>query len=611
MHCLINIFKTFFPLLLLLNGAMADDQNAQICLRPNQEVAPISKAGLKVVKSNQIASSDDMLDFALDRSVLAERRRSLVDDDLMNFPSINRLRIVPRSPSKFSFDLYFYGDHKEAILIEALDWRVFLHRLIPESGSPALNSIRRLHAHFSEYERRSVLFTRSSSEDAPVTNVAQLASWFKSMDATTLPVSTFTITNNCRAAGSYEYEWPGYIKGHFQLPLAFMHNLLQAYDQIYDCPTNQWQGIGVYGKGSAQTEIRYTKFYSKLFDIGIPSWRPKDILISLWSRFFEKDYQWYAVGDFSAVTHSIDLLLKQWPISAPWREVALTQESSGLIPYEQFTFETQMKSNYVRMLEALSYVQTPCDKNANQQLPRNLEVPEYWEQKSKENFWQQHPCLIIPMTYRYWEDLVNYPVHLSKFEVDGVYTGRALKHSFGKLGEYNEELMKESKHRMPFNFKNFITQYHRAELASDDEFLSLRLFNSQGPNFILANLPWNTLKQEYQGKRIESKFIRDYSFYELIRGVERLIGIETRPLSYQVNEVTDNKIEARPLYAWFYDAKTGMIMNHHDTTIGIEQWILRWHPAGKLILDFVSHERIVPIRRYYLECPQCASKIFD
>jgi hypothetical protein len=124
-------------------------------------------------------------------------------------------------------------------------------------------------------------------------------------------------------------------------------------------------------------------------------------------------------------------------------------------------------------------------------------------------------------------------------------------------------------------------------------------------------VPWKTLKQEYQGKRIESKFIRDYSFYELIRGVERLIGIETRPLSYQVNEVTDNKIEARPLYAWFYDAKTGMIMNHHDTTIGIEQWILRWHPAGKLILDFVSHERIVPIRRYYLECPQCASKIFD
>ena len=51
--------------------------------------------------------------------------------------------------------------------------------------------------------------------------------------------------------------------------------------------------------------------------------------------------------------------------------------------------------------------------------------------------------MIVPHTFRYFEDLMNYDVHLSMFEVDGTYSGQSLDYDKQRTNQYDQTLFKD------------------------------------------------------------------------------------------------------------------------------------------------------------------------
>lgn len=425
--------------------------------------------------------------------------------------------------------------------------------------------------HLSEYERKSFLFKRSESENVNLSNLLYERKHFN------YPLDTFILTNNCRGTGNFEFEWPGIVKSNFHVPLKVMQNLIDLKD--------------------AHTEDRMTKFYSNGKIMSDGNMSMKDYAVSVWSYFFEKEYQWKSLGDFQKVSNSCSSKTIEDDLTKSELKFSNAQfkYDMGRIMYDQFPVETRRKSGYNNMKTPLVYVKTPCnDKEAEQAPPKHFYPPKPFYETKSLDYWKKKTCSFVPINYFHYKDLITYEVHLSTFDVDGVYTGNNRQSAPTKTTDFDQALLKNDKVRPLYNFTN-VYSFKEVKIArtEDSKKLFIKLLGSE-TNLTIGNISIEDLYNISTSKKFESDF-RPWAT-DNVKGIYKLIGIRPFDLS---NDFVDSPQSEHDTYSFFYD-DNDKVLNHHDRNIGIEQWFLRYHD-GKITLDLISHERITPVARIEID----------
>ncbi len=537
---------------------------------------PTTMPGLSRFLNSSHLKGVNIFTLDLDKTKEANNRKAYsynkyVDLDLISKVSLNKL----------GKDYYFYFHPKSStdhfIEVGPIDFKKMYWR---ESEIKYNSCTEKVMKHLNEYERKAFVFEKKGD--------AQVDSWDDLLRLQKLkkyPLEQFIITNNCRGPGNFEYEWPGLIKGYFQIPSKIMASII---DEV--SPNVKFDEIA--------TEVRPTKFYLAQHQDNIVSPNSfKDMLVSLWSKYKEDEYRWYRLGSFDSAKGSClandietNLGLKNTDAS----EVDVTYDL-GEINFQEFLGETRKKSSYIGEGEPLIYVKTPCsDKEAQTPPPFGFRAPRDHITTAGKDYWNQKTCEWIPHRFRYYKELTQYKIALSKFEVDGLYSGKSHNTSKFELSSYDRNLLKDNKSRMSFDFKK-AWSFTKAKVRKTDDFISIELSSKDdSSHLILGNIPTEQLYKSSNKKEFKS-YTRPWA-NDSFRGIYSLLGINPFPLSSYYGNIEVNE---RPIYSFFYD-KDGEILNHHERDIGIEQWYIRIKD-GRIIIDLLSHERITPVARMMLD----------
>jgi hypothetical protein len=523
-------------------------------------------SNLKYVTS--ISKSERVLFTSkIDNSELADDKDSFIIRDFLDKRIIENVTTTLDSNNKVSF--YFESTkYPKKIKIGP----VYLNSLYRRNISKPLSTCsERVRTHLSEYERKSYIFKRSDEE------FINLKSILFERKYKQYPLNEFVLTNNCRGAGNFEFEWPGLIKGHFHVPVEYINQIIDM--------------------RQFHTEDRMTKaaFDSQL--ISSYGFNIVDIATAIWSKYKEKEYQWKSLGNFDKASNNCnikDIEKDLFTNEYKFKEVKFKYEM-GRIHYDQFPTETRKKAGYNSIKTPLSYVKTPCDDNENRQAPpKHFYPPKPYFTTNSKKYWHKKTCSIVPINFFYYKDLLDYKVHLSKFEVDGVYIGSNRENSPLETTDYDQSLLKNDKFRVKYDFKN-IYQFKNVSVSNNslNNTISIKL-ESKNLNLIIANIDKTKLALEKSQKKFKSD-LRPWAT-DNVQGVKKLIGIMPFDLG---NTFVENPISEKGTFSLFYN-KNGKIRNHHETDIGIEQWILRSTDKG-LTLDLISHERITPVARILID----------
>jgi len=561
----------------------------------------------KVVKSQSFlegvlsfkSPNQELLLFSvnLDRSQRANTKGSFTynkSHKFQDFTKYSFYRPGKNSPVNI-VDIYFHGkEGRPAFLLRNVDLFYFLHRRINDR-SEKFNCLRKLQGHFAEYRRKSKVFKRKK-EDIIQFDGADFNSLAKAdkrkffFDA--YPINEFVLTNNCRGIGSFEYEWPGILKGYLQIEPQFLNKVMSAYDGIYNCKEKKLDGFTNQNLG---VEARTTPFYAWQLEMSKAKSGVVDYLAMWYSILSQEHYYWFNTGDFSLVQSNSCKIdnIKDLLISEKSKESTLNlTDVKGIIPYEEFSSETRFKSGYERMGEPLSYIKTPCFGDEKKfELPDGFSPPRPRQDESAVAYWSNKPCQLAPYHYVKYEDIFKYRAHLSMFEVDGTYTGQSQEwDSHSAVNRHDYFLLKDTKKRVLFDF-DYLNKFKTIKVTESEKHLSFDLKNSDGKNLFIGNVLKNELEKEEKIKNIKGKLLTSKKW----SGISSLIGLDPKPLSSLYNE-TKLEVEKNPLFSYFYD-NDGKILDHHKPTVGVEYFYIR-KKGCQYLLDLVSHERILPLKRF-------------
>ncbi len=530
---------------------------------------------VKRIFNNESRKGKEVLDIPIDTSKFADERDAFKPNKYLDMSILSRVALYQKDDNYF---FYFYNTKDSAQIevgpfsFKSLYWKTFKNKLSKCTD--------RVMKYFNEYERKSFVFSRSKS--LPVSD--ELISYERNHKK--YPLNEIIITNNCRGPGNIEFEWPGIMKTYFQLPMTVMNKVYKEMtgsdETFYD--------LGI--------ESRNSSFYSNLYKDLNYSPGIKNKVVSLWSKFFEKDYRWYAANDFKKAVNSCsisdiekDLQNKE----KDFKEIQFKYEM-GRIEYDQFPVETRMKSGYNKIKTPLVYVKTPCnDSDLKQAPPKHFYPPKPLYLTNSLEYWKNKTCSFAPINFFHYKDLLEYEVHLSMFEVDGVYTGQNWETSLQETNDHDLSLLKDDKVRVKFDFKNAYS-FKKMKISKDERLLTIKLSGDRNFNLTLGNIDLSKLTQSSTKEVFKSDF-RPWAT-DKVKGIYKLIGINTFDLSSYYSDKPSNKVETFSLF----HKDNGDLLNHHLPTIGIEQWFLRLR-GNQLILDLISHERITPVARIIAEIP--------
>jgi hypothetical protein len=515
----------------------------------------------------------EIITVPLDITDEADDRKAYNVNDTIDPYILTHVTLTKIGPRQYFF--YFHNnrrmDHQlrvGPIDFEKIYWKQFTRDINV--------CTKKIYRNLNEYERKAFVFEKLKRNNLTPEEIVVLENLRRYM------LEEFVLTNNCRGTGSFEYEWPGMVKGYFQLPLKIM-------DEIYEELTGSkvgWLENGV--------EIRYTKFYYDYFKrkklLPEPN-RLLDKLLSFWSRNQEDEYRWINFNNFDKVTNlctADDVVSDLVDEKLDFKSVKFDY-ATGRIPYRQLTGETKKKALYRGNSESLSYIKTPCSKNKTKP-PLNFQSPLQIKDMTPTAWWQSGPCVWAPHRFDYYENILKYDVALSKFEIDGVYSGKNTHAARPKLSDRNKAKFTDERVRMPFDFTNAYS-FKNLEVAKKNGRIYIKLSSGNDFNFIIGNVPEERLEKLENRNRLVSYtkfFLQDDN-----TGLYSLVGINPMPLAsfYEAEWESDGPA----IFSFFYDDNK-RILNHHETHIGIEQWLLRKN-GDNYILDIISHERILPVAR--------------
>lgn len=525
--------------------------------------------------SSNLRKGEELLNIPIDTSKDADDRDAFKPNKYLDMSIISRVALH-KSNGQYFF--YFFNEKDPAqfevgpFQFKNIYWKNYKNKLSSCSD--------RVMKHLNEYERKSFVFSRSDS--LPISD--ELILYERKFHK--YPLKEIIITNNCRGPGNIEFEWPGIMKTYFQLPITVM-------DKIYKDMTDSEGSFFDLG-----VESRTSKFYEALYNDQNYSPGLKNKAVSLWSKYFEKGYRWYAINDFSKGTKncSIENIEKDLTENrTDFVDVEFKYEM-GRIHYDQFPVETRMKSGYNKIKTPLVYVKTPCnDEDLKQDPPKHFYPPKPLYDTNSLEYWKKKTCSFTPINFFHYEDLLKYQVHLSMFEVDGVYTGQNRETSLQQTTEFDLKLLKNDKVRVKFDFKNAYS-FKNLKISKSGDKMHLKLSGDRDFNLSLGNIDLNKLRENSNKTVFKSRF-RPWAT-DKVKGIYKLIGINTFDLS---SYYSDNPMSEVETFALFH-RDSGEILNHHLPEIGIEQWFLRVR-GNELILDLISHERITPVARLVAQLP--------
>ena len=526
----------------------------------------VKKSTLSFV--NKVSEKEKILiKIPIDSSALANDKGSFI---IIDFLDIRRLENVTISKDQNNLISFYFDSNKfpKKIKIGPIDIKSMY---LKNTRSKLSQCTDRIRTHLSEYERKSFVFKRAENEfiDLDILHYERNNRQY--------PLNEFVITNNCRGTGNFEFEWPGLIKSNFHIPVKIINSFFDMKDFYVE---------------DRMSKSNYDN--SLISDFGFSI---KDLAATVWSKYKEKEYQWKSLGDFNKASRgcNISKIEDDFKLKNTNYQKANFKYDLGRIEYDQFPTETRKKAGYNGIKTPISYVKTPCNDEDNKQSPpKHFFPPKPYFTMNSTKYWHKKTCSIVPINFFYYKDYLNYKVHLSKFEVDGVYVGRNRESSPLETTEYDQALLKNDHFRVPYDFSKLYS-FKNVSISKDilTDTLSIKL-NSKELNLIIANISITDLETE----RNQGSFKSDLRPWvtDNVQGIRKLVGITPFDLGniYNMNPTSKNET-----FSLFYNAN-GEILNHHNTDIGIEQWILRSTKNG-LILDLISHERITPIARIIID----------
>ncbi|MBT6325666.1 MAG: hypothetical protein HOJ35_06835 [Bdellovibrionales bacterium] len=563
----------------------------------NNNIKPVNEVTSYVTtihKDDMPSLDKSLFSYQVDHSTQADTRNAINYNDQIRIKNLTTYSVFQNKGNEFVIDLYFHGNkNKFVIKIANIDLRIFFPPSLLIKKKTNLCKIV-VQGHFAEYIRKSKVFNYKREANKTI-NFSKLSRDIKhSIKYERLDIENFVLTNNCRGLGSFEFEWPGMLRGYIQFPPKYIDQLLQAYSKDQYCDKN------LLARKTVGTEVRtskhFTHQYKENLDLTI-----KDNLIKLYSTYFDTTYQWYSTGSFEKAVGTCNIKNFIPKTKNLLKIISPINHLTGEINYEQFLSETQVKSNYILINESLSYVMTPCkQKNYPSKPPINFSPPKKHENMNPELYWKTFNCKIVPHTFWNYNDIINYQVHLSKFEVDGIYPGKSRDYDKRKIFEHDENLNSDSDSRIKYNYKKYIPYYESAQLIRDKNQLTIDLKNTKGINFVIGNIDIQELKKESTTYFTPTKLNKLVTTYQYFSGINKIIGINPSPL-FSMYDHLDPIIKHNGVFSLFYN-NSGNILNHHDPSIGIEQWYLKL-VDNHLILDLISHERILPVRKLSILIP--------
>jgi len=521
-----------------------------------------SDSKLKVYFSPKI-TREVLYTAKLDKTKKAQNRYAFIPNKTLNLNSLNRVVLSKNTKGYF----FTFNDQTEEFNIEIgpIDLKKIMWKNLYENKSSCTQKMMK---HFSEYERKSFIIKNASSDFKLSVKDIEKAIKYRAY-----PINKVILTNNCRGLGNFEYEIPGIIKGYFQIPPSILLNQVSK--------EMEWANIF--------TEVRPTDFYANEFKkFKTPNTGVKDYLVSKWSKYREKDYKWIKLSDFNKLASicSLDNILKDFFDRSKFKTTTIIENKDDFINYERFLHETRIKSGDLGEASPLSYVKTPCSKN-NSKPPYAFRAPRFMMGVSGKDLWQQGSCEWIPYQFQKYSDIGKYKVGLSAFEVDGVYTGHNYDLGDKKHKDY-KSLAKTDKKRVPYDFTN-ISKLKGLSYNISNGLLDILIESAdKSINLYIGKIPLKALEKE-ESRKLNTSVSRPW-YVDNFKGVYNLIGFSPYPLASHYNEA-----DLLETVSFFFDQSK--ILNHHDPSIGVEQWYLT--KKGKVLtLDLISHERIMPLMQF-------------
>lgn len=347
-------------------------------------------------------------------------------------------------------------------------------------------------------------------------------------------VSHVRLTDNCREPGNFEIsvdDWLGRpaVRGSFALSPDVYEEMLVDYSGL---------SIGAIGTGLRMSP-------SVVWSDPIHYWRT--LLPWNWLKRFPRvdvaDLLPDSAGDETSTTHTAGRI----------------QVARGRIPYEDYEIEVRAKSAFQSFAEPLSYVTVEPSKA----MPAGFEPP---DRSNADEYWSsaRNAGQVVAHKFVFFDDLQHYRVHLSGFEVNGVYKGKS------DLIEDDYDLIRKAG-RWGFDY-SYLTGLQSFEIWEDPAgSVWIRLHGSDHPsrvNVLIGNLQLGI------GEAIEYPF-----------------GIGTQPL---VSDYNDYVYQEKPLYALAY-GPDGVVLDHHRLDVGIERIYVERRAPQTYRLRLVAHERIMPV----------------
>lgn len=516
-----------------------------------------SIAGAKLFfRSHQIGKQ--LYSAKLDTSNKAYSRNAYSPNKSLNMDPLDYVTITKQDKN---FYFYFHNESKDFNLqVGPIDLTKIMWKYQHKDKSLC---VQRMMQHYSEYERKSFIFESLS------TSLKSLFELSMAREYKSYPISNFILTNNCRGLGNFEYEIPGIIKGYFQVPTSILTK---------NIPELDWENI--------YTEVRPTDFYLKEFENhGVPNQSLKDKLVSIWSKYFEDNYNWKKLSNFEklAANCNANSIIEEFSSIKGFKEVKSFKRDLGEIDYERFLHETRKKSGDVGEYPALSYVKTPCGVNKSKP-PYSFRAPKHLMGMSGREYWEKGTCEWVSHQFHKYDEINKYQIGLSGFEVDGVYTGHSYNRNDKKMKNF-EDVATSDKNRMPFDY-TLVNQLSKLNYKINGNKLDLVLSNKdQSFNLFIGGIDLGVLKDQEERDSVTS--IARPWYIDNFKGIYSLIGITPYPLA--------SYYEKKPLQdvvSFFYDKNH--LLNHHLRHIGIEQWYIT-KKGNTYTIDLLSHERIMPI----------------
>jgi hypothetical protein len=521
-------------------------------------------------------------------SVKIDRTRKAIDRGAFEANSSSKMRHFKRysfyKPNKNSpiniVNIYFHGrETKPAILLENVNLFNFLHKRFLDKD-PKYNCLRKIQAHYSEYNSVSKIFTRQASSNASfngkdfsqLTKLDEIKFFYDAY-----PLDEFILTNNSRGFGSFEFEWPGYMKGYFQIDPQYMNKLMSSYDGEFNCKDNEYNGFTNLTLG---IEAHTTSYYAWKLPMSQASDGIFDIFFQWRSILSLKDYYIFHKDDKNQILNNkcnfdhINSLLTS--PSSKTTSIKLKQ-SKGAIPFNEFSSETKTKAGFEQVDEPLSYILSPCfGEEKNKEMPEGFTPPRPRQDENSKEYWLTKPCQLSPHHFVNYKDIDNNSVYLSKREIDGTYPGKS--HDWGSNKAVNRNdffLLKDRSKRVLFNYE-YLKSYRSIKVIENKDNISLILESNLNKNLFIGNI----YKKDLENNSV----------------IASSIGISPRPIISPYNSSVLNS-KSKPLYSFFYDSK-GRLLDHKSVDIGVEFYYLR-KKGCDYTLDLISHERILPLKRYH------------